>query len=89
LYENLKPFVDTLECEKLYDGYWMDIVEPNKKIDIEYDGVHWHNIDEDIIRDKKLKNLGWKILRISSDELNYRNRKIFPDIIKRCLELVH
>ena len=89
LYENLVNKNANLKYEQIYDGYWMDIVEPNKKINIEYDGIYWHNIDNDINRDNALKNLGWKILRISSEELNYKNRQIFPNIIKRCLDFIN
>ena len=84
LYEELKKIETDIEYEQLYDGYWMDIVEPNKKINIEYDGVYWHNENDDKIRDEKLKENGWKILRISSDELN-RNKQDMEPITKKYL----
>ncbi len=53
---------------------YLDIAIPNLKIDIEYDGVYWHNknyktniqhsrmTDEE--RDEYLTSLGWKVYRV-------------------------
>ena len=85
LYDEIKKDVISIEYEQKYDGYWMDIVEPHKKIDIEYDGRRFHNAENDIKRDNILKSKGWKIIRISSNELNYKNREIFPKILQEIL----
>lgn len=47
----------------------------NLKIDIEYDGIFWHqDTQKDRKRDEFLKNEGWKILRI-------RSRRKIPEFI--------
>jgi len=45
--------------------YVLDVVIPSLKIDIEYDGNHWHQGKEeyDKQRDEDLRNRSWKILR--------------------------
>jgi hypothetical protein len=52
----------------------LDIAIPELNIDIEYDGVYWHAINNndgvsltDENRDKILTNLGWKVIRVSGD----------------------
>ena len=64
----------------------MDIVEPNQKIDIEYDGKHWHDIEKDKIRDNFLESKGWKIIRISSECLNRNNNADFVKIVDSIIE---
>lgn len=85
LYDELKKSIVTLEYEQKYDNYWMDIVEPILKVDIEYDGKRFHNVEKDAIRDNLLINKGWKIIRISSEELNYRNKENFKNILNKIL----
>ena len=41
----------------------------NIKIDLEYDGWYWHDLNKDRRRDEFLKSEGWKILRIKSGNL--------------------
>ncbi len=52
--------------------YFLDIVVPKLKLDIEFDGVYWHSFPDAIIRDKErdmqLKRLGWKIYRFMPKE---------------------
>lgn len=52
---------------------WLDIAIPSLKIDYEYDGHYWHHIKEgaeeaDSKRDKRLRELGWTVIRISNVE---------------------
>lgn len=53
--------------------FWLDIALPDLKIDIEYDGRYWHDFNQkngrikDSSRDKALKTLGWKIIRVSEE----------------------
>lgn len=46
--------------------YYPDFVIGN--LIIEIDGERWHNKDKDVIRDKELESLGYKIYRISTKE---------------------
>jgi len=65
----------------------MDIVDQDNKINIEYDGEFFHKNrkKKDKERDRILKSNGWKVLRISSNELNSSNYKTeFKKIINKC-----
>ena len=52
---------------------WLDIAIPSSKIDYEYDGEYWHNLNQqrgkrsDTERDKILTNLGWKVIRVKEE----------------------
>lgn len=52
----------------------IDFALPHAQIGIEVDGEYWHNGAvhkvEDQLRDKKLRSLGWKILRISDQRID-------------------
>lgn len=49
---------------------WLDIALPSLKIDIEYDGEYWHNLNGgDEERDKLLKGVDWQIIRVKDKEL--------------------
>ena len=45
---------------------WLDIAIPDRKINIEYDGLFWHTQAKDDVRDRYLKELGWNVYRIKS-----------------------
>lgn len=50
---------------------WLDIGIPELKLDFEYDGSYWHQlngIENDNIRDQQLRDLGWTITRVSDVE---------------------
>jgi len=70
---------------KVLNGKYIDIVIPEWKIGIEYDGQHWHKSkkSEDLKRSKELRKLGWKILLIRG---NYSIPKI-STIAKRIEKL--
>jgi len=63
---------------------WLDIVLLNQKIDIEYDGYYWHNLNQqqgklsDKERDIFLKNNGWKVYRV--------NKKNMEDFLNKLNE---
>jgi very-short-patch-repair endonuclease len=51
------------------------------KIDIEYDGSHWHQDQQrDIKRDKTLQSQGFKIIRIRSGRLVPNKQELFDAI---------
>ena len=63
----LKKSFPKLRQEYKIPGFRLDIADVQRKLDLEIDGVYWHEIrkpDSDKNRDKRLKKLGWKILRI-------------------------
>lgn len=49
--------------------YAIDIAFPDTMVAIEYDGWYWHNEQHDQKRDAKLKEQGWRILRIKSESM--------------------
>lgn len=58
----------------LRKSIWLDIAMPDLKINIEYDGMYWHKLNKttirisDIKRDEFLKNAGWTVFRIQSEQ---------------------
>ena len=50
--------------------YFADVGIPSLKLDIEHDGSYWHNKLKDNMRDKNIKNVGWRIVRIKEKEFN-------------------
>ena len=49
-------------------NYMVDFAIPKLKIAIELDGVQYHDIAKDTIRDEKLKKEGWKTFRVMGCE---------------------
>ena len=77
LYEKVKEIYLDAELEypitiSKTKTIWLDIAIPRLKLNYEYDGNYWHqDKNKDIKRDKILKKLGWKIIRIKEgDDLN-------------------
>jgi len=68
IYSQLKDNNYTVELNYPVSRCLLDIALfiNNIKIDIEYDGYHWHDPKKDRKRDEFLKSQGWKILRIKS-----------------------
>jgi len=68
--------------------FGLDIIEPLKKINIEYDGEFFHKNrkENDSNRDKMLISLGWKILRVSSNDVQ-KNKNITSSL-KKCVEFL-
>jgi len=58
----------------------LDFKHKNKII--EYNGIYWHNQEDDIIRYEILRKMGYDVLVVTSDEYN-RNKKS-EKIIKKC-----
>lgn len=61
-------------------NYHLDFANPGLKIGLELDGAEFHNKERDLKRDRKLRELGWKIYRISGKEMNRDNYKILQEI---------
>lgn len=53
---------------------------------IEYDGKYWHDPEKDLIRDNILKDLGFEVLRVSSDEYSRNNKS--EKVIDKCLKFI-
>lgn len=76
-----KEYPDT-QLEYIIKSRSLDIAIPSLKLDIEYDGEHWHkNKDKDIKRDDELLNLGWKTIRV--------NKYILKSIKKNGLRILN
>lgn len=54
---------------KRQDGYFwiVDVAILEYQLAIEYDGLFWHNVERDRVRDEALKGLGWKTIRLKYD----------------------
>ena len=59
--------------------YLMDFAIPDLAIDIEADGP-FHVPEQDLERDKKLANLGWRVIRFNEDAINEQ-----LDLVKKTL----
>lgn len=70
----LAEYIKCLGFEILYDdwsilkNYELDIVIPNKKIAIEYDGLYYHRDKNDIHKYDQCKKLGIRLIKIYDDE---------------------
>ncbi len=60
-------------------NYHLDFANPGLKIGLELDGAEFHDKEKDLKRDKKLRELGWTIFRISGKEMNRTHFKTFMD----------
>jgi very-short-patch-repair endonuclease len=89
LYNELKTYFPSLQQEYKVNNFFLDIALPEIKINIEYDGVRWHNAEKDKARDEILIEQGWKILRISSTDLNYNKRNNFNMFLTECREFLN
>lgn len=65
-YDHLQSLGVVFEHQKQVAGFYPDFVIGN--IIIEIDGARWHNDEKDLIRDKKLRSLGYIVFRIRSTE---------------------
>jgi SPP1 gp7 family putative phage head morphogenesis protein len=55
----------------------LDIVLPENKINIEYDGSYWHkNKQKDLERDLLLKEKGWTVIRFNEDNINLWDKNL-------------
>lgn len=65
--------VDYLQGQKVI-GYWPDFLIPSKMLIIECDGKYWHEMpgraDHDALRDRKLRGLGYTVIRLLETEIN-------------------
>lgn len=60
-------------------GYFIDFANPYLKIGLELDGKKYHNKDSDTKRDYELKQIGWRIYRVSGSEMNNNDYNDFSD----------
>lgn len=67
------------------DSLWIDFAIPEHKIAIECDGEYWHKKEVDDVRDKRLQELGWTVLRFKGKRIN-RNVEGCVDQVERLLK---
>ena len=77
-----KEFVIRIPEKFNYDNTVMMIDFKHKNKIIEYNGNYWHNANKDNIRYSILKEMGYDVLVVTSDEYN-RNKKSI-EIIDKC-----
>lgn len=57
--------------------YCLDLAMPHKYKAVEADGsVHTYRGAQDVVRDSRLRELGWSVLRISTEEMKADPRKV-------------
>lgn len=84
LYIMVKRLFNNAELNYPFSFYCLDIVIPDKRICIEYDGSYWHQDKEkDYKRQKDLERFGWKFIRYidyipTEEELKKDVQKINP-----------
>lgn len=87
-YENYSDCIDDDYCHfgysYKYNKYVLDfaIFKGEKKIDLEVDGVSFHDTVYDAVRDEFMKNKGWVILRYKYKDVLKNKQKILDDIEK-------
>lgn len=93
LYFSIKEiFLDTeleypLKCNNTTK--FLDIYIPSLKINIEYDGIHWHDIEKDVKRDELLRQFGIIVIRLNKNTYMdiVRNPKIiFDDLYQKFID---
>lgn len=81
IYKRLKLFKIKFKYQESISYWFVDFLLP-KKIIFEADGDYWHNLKEqkikDIIKDKKLRKIGFKIYRFSEKDI--------LDSLGRCID---
>jgi len=83
-YDFLKPLPITVNRQKVFGNYIVDFYIASSKIVIEIDGSqHYEDsgIENDVIRDAFLNNLGIKVLRYSNLDINQRFENVCEDIL--------
>ena len=72
-------------------NYMVDFCDPVKKIIIECDGLAYHNLKKDLIRDSRLIKAGYKVFRLSAKTIMNDNSAIEDEIdeAENCLHENH
>lgn len=85
-YELNQEFVIRIPLKYKYENTVMILdFKQNKKI-IEYNGNYWHSKNKDDIRYSILKDMGFEVMVVTSDEYN-RNKKS-KEIIDKCVNFL-
>lgn len=74
------------EQELKVGTYRLDFAVTKDKIDIEVDGVYWHDPLEDRRRDNKLAHYGWRTIRITDKEIAVCED--LPALLKARIEML-
>lgn len=73
----------------MFNKFLVDILIPDKKIIIQWDGVYWHSKPKRVLLDKSqdayLKKCGYKVLRITDVEMKNNKDKVY-DNIQRAIQ---
>ncbi len=80
-WQYIRSFGPPLYPQVPIDKYFIDFANPVNKIGLEIDGKEWHNKGKDLIRDTKLKKLGWTIFRATGSETYKYQEEEFEDEI--------
>ena len=82
-YDFLKSLPITVKRQKIIEHYIVDFYCASRNIIIELDGSQHYNeqgIEKDVIRDKRLQEKGYKILRYSNHDIKFNFQGVCEDI---------
>jgi len=89
-YDFLKLLPLTVNRQKVIENYIVDFYIAEAQIVIELDGSQHYEeegIQKDIIRDERLKSLGFKVLRYTNLDINWRFKEVCADIENHIVEI--
>ena len=80
----------TVNRQKVIENYIVDFYIAEAQIVIELDGSQHYKeegIQKDKIRDERLKSLGFKVLRYTNLDINWRFKEVCADIENHIVEI--
>ena len=89
-YDFLKLLPLTVNRQKVIENYIVDFYIAEAQIVIELDGSQHYKeegIQKDKIRDERLKSLGFKVLRYTNLDINWRFKEVCADIENHIVEI--
>ena len=89
-YDFLKLLPLTVNRQKVIENYIVDFYIAEAGLVIELDGSQHYEeegIQKDIIRDERLKSLGFKVLRYTNLDINWRFKEVCADIENHIVEI--
>lgn len=73
----------------MFNKFLVDVLIPDKKTIIQWDGVYWHTKPKRVLLDKSqdayLKKCGFRVLRITDTQIKQNKDKVY-EIIKRAVQ---
>ena len=68
------------------DRFRVDFAFPEVRLAVEADGRAWHDADRDASRDRKLRSLGWEVVRFTGSRIHWESGAIAEELAARVSE---